>query len=180
MSLCTDTGSNLNALYNSGGEFSVNLHFLTVGPLNRLHFRSACCLIQYFSQNLRFSQTELCPRLQISLYAFGFIKFCGSCCPFLVSYTAHPAGYVTVHTAGLLLPILCVSYCPFCVSPIAHSAGSVTIHLAGLLLTTLCVSYCQSFGVCYCPFCRVYYCPYCGSITVYTGGLLLPIPCQLL
>ena len=154
--MCTNAGANLNAFHNSNGEFSVTLHFLTAGLLNRLYFRYVCCLIQFFSQNSRFSQTELCSSPQISLYAFDFIKFC-------VSVIAHSLCLLLPILLGLLLSILRVCYCPFC--------GSIT---------TPSVSYYSILRVCYCPFCgsittpSVSYYPFWGSVTAHSAGLLLP------
>ena len=131
----------------------MNLHFLTGGLLNRLYFRSVCCLIQFFSHDSQFFQTELCFRRQISLYAFDFIKCCGSCCPFFVSVTVHSVCLLLPILRGLLLPILRVSYCPSC--------GVLLPILPGLLL----------------PILRVSYCPSCGVLLPIRPGLLLSILC---
>ena len=186
----TNAGANLNALHNSKAEFPVNLHFLTAGLLNRLYFRYVC-LMQFCSQNSQFSQTELCSRLQVSLYAFDFIKFCGSCCPFFVSVTAHSlcqllsilyVSYcqffvsVTVHSLCQLLSILCVSCCLFFVSVIVHSLCQ--------FLSILCVSYCPFFlSVTAHYLCQllsilcVSYCPFFVPVTAHSLCQLLPILC---
>ena len=158
--------------------------FLDSCSSKSLYFPSVCCLIQFFSEDSQLFQTELRPPSHKSLYAFDFIKLCGSCCPFFLSVTVHSAclwlpilrGLLLTILPGLLLSILCISYCPFCVPLIAHSAGSVTTHSVGLLLLTLRVLLPMLRILL--SILRVCYGPYCGYVTAHSVRIPSTYPCN--